>query len=143
MKKFIRGSIFLAIVSGIGFFAYKMSGKLKQLKTQYENCIFFGGKRMNFDNEEFSGGSFAVMFSGFELDLRGATLAENIVTIELYAEYSGVSIRVPEEWQVKLDGEVERGGISNTTTYNEEDTTRPVLILKHHVRYGGLEVKYK
>lgn len=142
MKRLFKSTLFLAILSGIGYLVYRGSEKIKVLKTQYETCIFFNCKSLKFDGEEIADGSYAVMFSGLEMDFTGATLVNNQATLEIFAECAGVSIRVPADWQVKLDGVAEKSGVSNTTAFNEEDVEKPVLIIKHKMKFSGLEVKY-
>lgn len=142
MKKLFKSSLFLAVLSLIGFVAYKVSTKLKGLKEEYDTCIFFNGKSLKYKDKVFEGGSFAIMFSGLEMDFTGATLAGNHATLEIYAECAGVSIKVPEEWQVHIVGHSEKSGFSSTTTeFDEEDTTKPVLHIHYTIKYSGMEIK--
>lgn len=141
MKKLVKSSIFLAILSGIGFFSFRMWGKIKELKSKYETCVFFKAKKLKFDGQEFEGGSYAVMFSGLEMDFNGATLTEDVVVLDLYGAYCGISIKVPDEWNVILDGEAIRSGVSDTTNCNEEELDKPVLKIKYNIQYTGLEVR--
>lgn len=143
MKKLIKSSLFLAVLSGIGFFAYQFSVKMKELKEKYESSIFFKGKAMSLDGQEFSGGSYAIMFSGLEMDFSGATLLDDDATLEIYGEYCGISIKVPQDWQVQVEGKAERSGFSNTTTYDENNDFKPVLRIKYTIKYAGMEVKYE
>ncbi|MBC7958796.1 MAG: hypothetical protein H7X94_02915 [Vallitaleaceae bacterium] len=141
MKKLIKSTLFLAVLSAIGYCVYKFSTKLKTLKEQYENCIFFDGKSLKFEGEEFTGGSYGVMFGGLDMDFTGAILEED-ATIDIHGEFCGVSIKVPADWQVKVEGTSERAGVSNTTAYDDEDAFTPVLYIKYHIQYAGLEIKY-
>lgn len=142
MKRLFKSSLFLALLSVIGLFAYRFSIKMRQLKDQYQNCIFFKGKCLDFDGEVFEGGSYAVMFSGLEFDLSRATLEED-TTLEICAEFSGISIKVPEDWQVVEEGESFRSGFSSKVDTYELDDTKPVLYIQYNIRYSGMEVVYE
>lgn len=139
MKRIFKSSLFLAVLSIFGFVAYRFSLKMRELKEQYQNCIFFNGKSLVYDGETFEGGSFAVMFSGLEMDLTGATLLDD-TTIEIYSEFSGVTIKVPEDWQVIEEGESYRSGFSSKVDTYELDETKPVLYIQYNIRYSGLEI---
>lgn len=142
MKKLIKSSLFLAVLSGIGFFVFKFSTKMKALKGKYDTNIFFKGKVVNLDGKEFRGGSYAVMFSGLEMDFSGATLLDDDATLEIYGECCGISIQVPQDWQVQVEGQVDRSGFSNTTSYDENNDFKPVLRIKYTLKFAGMEVKY-
>lgn len=142
MKKLIKSSLFLAVVSGIGFFAYKFSVKMKELNGKFETSIFFKGKSLKFEEEEFCGGSYALMFGGLEMDFTGATLLDDDATLEINGEYCGISIMVPRDWQIQVEGTADRSGFSNTTSYDEEDVFKPVLRIKYTIKYAGMEIKY-
>lgn len=142
MKKLIKSSFFLAALSAIGFFAYKFSVKMKEIKGKYDTSIFFNGKSLKFEGKEYRGGSYAVMFSGVEMDFTGATLLDDDATLEIYGECCGISIIVPQGWQVQVEGQTERGGFSNSTKYDDGEEFKPVLRIKYKIKYAGMEVKY-
>ncbi len=142
MKKLLKSSLFIALLSGIGFVVFKCSTKLKNLKERYDTSIFFKGKALTFKDEEFRGGSYGLMFGGLEMDFTGATLLDDDASLEIFGEFCGISIKVPAEWQVQVEGEADRGGFSNSTSYDEEDDSKPVLRIKYHIKYAGMEVKY-
>lgn len=141
MKKVFKSSFILALLSVVGFIAYRFSVKLKELKEQYKNCIFFSGKSLTFNGEAFKGGSYAVMFSGLEMDLTGAQLEEDI-TLEIYGEYSGITITVPTDWQVVEEGESYRSWFSSKVDTYELDETKPVLYIQYNIKYSGMEIKH-
>lgn len=142
MKKLFKNAVFLAILSAIGFFAYKLSTKLKNLKQNYEKTIFFNGKNMKLEGEEFRGCSYALMFSGLDIDLSGATLKDDDVTLTIYGEFSGISIRVPDDFQVQVEGEADKSGVSNTTSYDADEEFKPVLRIRYNIKYSGLRIAY-
>ncbi|PKM49777.1 MAG: hypothetical protein CVV02_14305 [Firmicutes bacterium HGW-Firmicutes-7] len=141
MKKLIKNSIFLMGLSAIGFFAYKFSIRLKEVKEKFDNCISFTSKELKFDGEEFDGNSYAVMFSGLEMDFTGAVLI-NDATLDIYGEFCGISIKVPEDWQVVEEGESYRSGVSSKVDTYEIDEAKPILYINYNIRYSGLEIKH-
>lgn len=141
MKRLIKSTMFLMILSCFGYIAYGLSKKLKEIKNQYEHSIFFNGKTLKFDGKEFEGGSYAAVCSGVEMDFTNATLLGD-VRLELYGRCSGISIMVPEDWQIKVSGEADKSGVSNRTNFDEIDETKQILYIHYDIKYSGLEIKY-
>lgn len=142
MKKIIKCSFFMAMLSGIGLVAYWLSSKFKELKDYYENTVFFNGKALKYNGEVFEGGSYAIMFGGLEVDLTGAIL-EGDTNLELYGEFCGISIKVPRNWNIRLVGCAEKAGVSNKTEFDEESENTPVFTIEYDIKYAGLEVVYE
>ncbi len=92
-------------------------------------------------SQQFRGGEVTAIMGGHEIDLRGARLAGDSAEIDLFVWWGGVDFRIPEDWQVTLNGIVVMGGIEDQTKAPPPGTARPNLILKGLVLMGGVELK--
>jgi len=86
----------------------------------------------------FRGGSAAAVLGGCEIDLRGASI-EGEATLDIFAFWGGIEIRVPEDWVVDNHAFALLAGI-------DDETQRPVeakkrLVLTGFTVMGGVEVK--
>lgn len=100
-------------------------------------AVMGGFERRN-NSRDFRGGKITTIMGGCELDLRQADIRES-ATLEVFAIWGGISLKVPETWSVRLEGMPIMGGFS--------DETRPVagatkrLIIRGSVIMGGVEIK--
>lgn len=129
----------LAAVAGGGFAAYRLKGKIDELKATYDDVVTFTGEQKNYDT--FDGASVAVMFAGCDIDLSDAVMVGDEATLKLYGEYAGISVKVPEAWNVKVQGKEDKSGVDKQVAYDGEDTESKVLIIDYHLKFSGLQVK--
>lgn len=129
----------LAALAGGGFAAYRMKGKMDDLKATYDQVIAFSGEEK--DYTEFDGSSIAVMFAGLEIDLSKAEMIGDEATLKLYGEYCGIDIKVPADWNVKVEGTDEKAGVDNGVEFDGEDTESKLLIIDYDVKYAGLQIR--
>jgi predicted membrane protein len=97
-----------------------------------------GGFERTNNSQDFRGGDLTSIMGGCELDLRRASIKSEAV-IDIFALWGGVSIKVPEDWSVSVQGFPIMGAI--------EDRTRPPaggsgkrLIVKGYAIMGGAEI---
>jgi predicted membrane protein len=87
---------------------------------------------------DFRGGEVTVMMGGADLDLRQSSInGEAVLTV--FSLFGGITIKVPIDWTVQLEGAPIMGGF-------EEKTVPPavpgkLLIIRGYVIMGGLEVR--
>lgn len=129
----------LAAVAGGGFAAYRIKGKMDELKATYDDVVTFTGEQKRYDT--FDGASIAVMFAGCDIDLSDAEMVGNEATLKLYGEYAGISVKVPEAWNVSVQGKEDKSGVDKQVAYDGEDTESKVLIIDYHLKFSGLQVK--
>jgi predicted membrane protein len=101
-------------------------------------AILSGTKTVS-SSADFKGGHALAFMGGCDVDLRKASIAQEEVVVDVFAFWGGVSLRVPEEWQVVNRVNVFLGGV--------EDKAHPApgakqrLVLTGTVIMGGVEVK--
>jgi hypothetical protein len=106
-----------------------------------EASVFGGGKRQ-INTQDFTGGHIDAVFSGYEIDLRGATMTADSAILKVSAVFSGVEIRVPETWSVVMEGHGVFGAfVDNTTQPNPQIPGLKRLFIKGAAVFGGVDVK--
>jgi predicted membrane protein len=104
-------------------------------------AIFSGGKR-KYDGQEFSGGVVEAVFGGFELDLRKAMMPGGSAALHVNVIFGGCEIKIPESWNVELQGAAMFGGFSDETRHplaGAPETKQ--FIVKGAAVFGGVVVK--
>ncbi|PKM55799.1 conserved protein of unknown function [Petrocella atlantisensis] len=135
----IIGVAGLAALAGSGYAAYKTMTKVKVLKATYDQVIAFNGSEKKY--ETFEGDSYAAVFAGVEIDLSEAEMVGDSASLRIYAEFAGVEITVPKDWNVKVDGIADKAGVSNQVDYRPDDTTSKRLTIDYNIKFAGLEIK--
>ena len=105
--------------------------------------VTFGGIRRKVQSQEFEGGSAHATFGGIEIDLREAATKKEEVIIEAYARFGGIEIRVPDSWDVTVNGSGMFGAFEDETrpTSPIQGVTRPRLLVTGEAVFGGVSVK--
>ena len=102
-------------------------------------AMFSGGER-RIDAKDFRGGAIGAMFGGFEVDLRGATMAEAQATIDISVMFGGVDIQIPESWVAEVKGTALFGGFTDDTTPPAPGQPAPHLIVTGYAMFGGVTI---
>jgi predicted membrane protein len=104
----------------------------------------FGGSEKKIRTENFRGGQITAIFGGSDLDMRYSSLAPGVNAIDMLCIFGGTSIRVPEDWEVKIEVTSIFGGFSDERMIEKRpasDKTAKILYLKGLVVFGGGEIK--
>jgi hypothetical protein len=97
-----------------------------------------GGVERRISTQDFRGGDVTAILGGCELDLREASIAGQAV-IDVFALCGGVTVRVPADWTVIMDGTPILGGFSQKTATPPDAGKR--LIIRGQTVMGGVEVR--
>lgn len=105
------------------------------------NNVFGSGEHIVLD-PEFKGGEINSVFGGTKLDLRRTNLPEGTTRLELNIVFGGVTIYVPDNWNVVVQVDFVLGGFEDKRYKIGEtvDSTRTLLICGSCV-FGGGELK--
>jgi predicted membrane protein len=87
----------------------------------------------------FRGGQLTAVMGGCELDLRHAAI-DGEATLEVFALWGGIEIRVPEDWTVVLRVTPVLGGVDDQTRPSKS-ASRHRLVLRGMVMMAGVEIK--
>jgi hypothetical protein len=106
-----------------------------------EAAVFGGGKR-NINTQDFTGGHIDAVFSGYQIDLRGANMAADSATLKIGAVFAGIEIRIPETWSVVIEGDGVFGSLTDKTVQpNPQAPDLKRLFIKGAAVFGSVEVK--
>jgi predicted membrane protein len=97
-----------------------------------------GGFSRRITTQHFRGGEVTAFMGGAELDMRAASL-EGEAVINVFAAMGGITIKVPTDWTVILEGTPVMGGFEEKTVMPKEATKR--LLIKGYAVMGGVEVR--
>lgn len=110
--------------------------------NKLDEWVVFGGIERKIQSQEFEGGHAFAAFGGVELDLRDAATKKDEIVIEASAMFGGVEIRVPDAWDVTVNGTGIFGGYSDGTSPRVAAVEkRPRLVVTGNAIFGGVEVR--
>lgn len=109
-----------------------------------DHWVMFGGIEETITSQNFTGGTATVVFGGAEIDLRKAVLAGEDVTLNLTAIFGGVDLKVPEDWQIVVDGTAILGGVEDKTGKGSPESRegKPRLRISSVAIFGGVEISH-
>ena len=97
-----------------------------------------GGIERRVFTPDFRGGEITAVMGGCDLDLRNSSIqGEAVVTV--FAFWGGVSMKVPTDWTVILNGTPIMGGFEEKTAPPPDNSKR--LIVRGYAIMGGVEVR--
>ena len=116
-----------------------------------------GGVERKVTSQDFRGGDATAILGGCDIDLRGASIAPGTVaTLDCFAFWGGIEIKVPADWTVEVSGVPILGGFADSRKEtpsiiggigNFASRSAPVspgekrLKVKGMAMMGGVEVK--
>jgi predicted membrane protein len=139
----------LLIIAGIGMLKHAFFGirKAGEDVDTLNLTMLMGGGEYKYTSKKMRGGNITAVMGGGELDFRDADIDGDTMVLNIFALMGGVDIKVPEDWDVIIDGAPILGGLSNKTVSavdNGKSTTKKLrkkLIIKGTAIMGGVEVK--
>ncbi|HAT33995.1 MAG TPA: hypothetical protein DCW29_25065 [Janthinobacterium sp.] len=97
-----------------------------------------GGYKRRVTTDDFRGGEITAMMGGCELDLRQSKIrGEAVLTV--FAVCGGITLKVPPDWTVILQGTPILGGFEEKTIAPPDASKR--LIIRGYAIMGGLEAR--
>ena len=99
----------------------------------------FSNQNIKLDDEEFKGTNLNAIFGGIKLDLRNATIKDDVV-INCSCVFGGIDILVPKDVKVVISSTSIFGGAENKTK-NIDKEKKPIIYINATCIFGGLEVK--
>jgi Cell wall-active antibiotics response 4TMS YvqF/Domain of unknown function (DUF5668) len=93
-------------------------------------------------SESFAGGEVTAVFGGVEVDLRQALPAGQPATINAFALFGGVELKVPAGWQVRRDVIGIFGGTDDSRKQKPDDPNLPTdLVVTGFALFGGIDIQ--
>jgi predicted membrane protein len=100
---------------------------------------FFGGSENQIASKQFRGGRVYAVFGSNDIDLRGATLADEGARITAINIFGGIKLLVPEDWVVNVQTRAVFGGVTSKRGVPASPVGQ--LTLSGLSLFGGVEIK--
>ena len=97
-----------------------------------------GGFERRVYTPDFRGGEITAIMGGCALDLRNSSI-EHEAVVNVFAFWGGVTMKVPPDWTVVLNGTPIMGGFEEKTARPPDNSKR--LIVRGYAIMGGVEVR--
>jgi len=97
-----------------------------------------GGFERRVYTPDFRGGEITAIMGGCALDLRNSSIEKEAV-VNVFAFWGGVTMKVPPDWTVVLNGTPIMGGFEEKTARPPDNSKR--LIVQGYAIMGGVEVR--
>ncbi|MCK4956045.1 MAG: hypothetical protein KAS49_00310 [Candidatus Cloacimonetes bacterium] len=135
MKKLLKFIFFVCI----GTITIRFIKNIIKLST-YRKVTVFGNIETPLATKELTDKSYALLFGSMNLDLRAATIAGNEMTIKIYSRFSGINIKLPQDWNISIEGREKDSGIYTKVNYDETNTTSPQLKIVYDIKFSGMKI---
>lgn len=107
-------------------------------QTEVDITSFMGAFKRRIITADFRGGEITALMGGCDLDLRQSSINGEAV-LNVFSLFGGVTIKVPIDWTVVLQGTPIMGGFEEKTV--PPATPGKVLYVRGYAIMGGLEVR--
>jgi predicted membrane protein len=128
------------LFSSFNFFSKRRVLRVSNNDDVIEDVAVFAGSERSIHSESFRGGKILAVFGGSKLNLTKVQLAPEENELEIVCVFGGVSLIVPDDWNIKVEVFNIFGGYEdkrNPSLFNKDKT----LVIKGVTVFGGGEVK--
>jgi len=109
-------------------------------EDELDISIIFNGLKRRVSSQAFRGGRISTVMGGVNLDLSGAKISGDRITIEISAVMGGVGLKVPKNWKLIIEASPVMGGIEDRTAQLHDDQTVATLLIRASTVMGGVEI---
>jgi len=139
IKKILKFAAFVGALAGVVSVIIRALKLSEKVAGSTEKAVF-GGKKIVYENEPFESETVSSIFSGISLDFKNATMLNKESTLNILGRFSGVDVKVPEHWHIKMEGTEKNAGLAKKFVDNSENEEAPVLNINYDLKYSGLSV---
>jgi predicted membrane protein len=128
------------LFSSFNFFSKRRVLRVSNTDDVIEDVAVFAGSDRSIHSDSFKGGKILAIFGGSKLNMTKVQLAPEVNELEIVCVFGGVSLIVPEDWNIKVEVLNIFGGYEdkrNPSLFNKDKT----LLIKGVTVFGGGEVK--
>jgi len=110
--------------------------------AEFNQTAIFTGFKRRITSQHFKYGKVATVFGGFNIDLTRADMDGNQAVVHIDSVFGGGEIRVPDTWNVQIEGSALAGAFVDET-YPKPVDARPLknFIVRGSVVFGGVVIK--
>jgi predicted membrane protein len=124
----------VAVLDGKGTAPEGAAGPMQTVDV----TAILGGFERRVHTQDFRGGEVTAVMGGCALDMREASMTGEAV-IHVFAFWGGVTLKVPPDWTVVLEGTPILGGFEEKTVAPPDSSKR--LVVRGYAIMGGVEVR--
>ena len=107
-----------------------------------EDTLYLGGAATNtrriVTSQAFEGGEVSVSLGKIEVDFTSAKLAEGGASLSLSSQMASITLQVPADWVVEIDGSFTMGAVKDERS--SQPTEGPTLRLNVHTTMGEVQI---
>jgi predicted membrane protein len=122
-------------------FSREYTRSKETLGGTFDKNVVFSGSEYIVLEPIFSGGELNAVFGGIELDLSKTNLPEGDTVLEINSIFGGVSIIMPDNWDVETNLTCVMGGFNDQRNSNVEYLPGKRLIITGSCIFGGVDIK--
>jgi predicted membrane protein len=131
----------VVVVFKARFFPFRHHMNKSELNSDFiDEVAIFGGNNRFITSEAFKGGKITSIFGGSKIDLSTCKLAEGVNVLEVTSIFGGTNLKVPSDWNIKMQVASIFGGFEDKRYPTVTDTSK-TLIIKGAAIFGGGEVR--
>ncbi len=104
--------------------------------------VSFGAAVKYLHADQLENAEFSVSFGAMEVYFDQAQLAANRAEVWVECSFGALKLYVPRHWRVVDELHTSLGGVDNHVRHAAPGEDAPVLILKGHVQFSGVEIWY-
>ncbi|MFC6862248.1 LiaF domain-containing protein [Halomicroarcula sp. GCM10025817] len=131
----------LVILFGVSLVLGQYRARARAASSDATNLFaFFGGAERRVTSQSFRNADLTAIFGGVELDLRDATIADPPAHVSATTIFGGAEIRVPREWNVRIDVLPLFGATEDSRPRADESHEDVDLVLTGFVAFGAVEL---
>lgn len=120
----------------------KINKKISELNKEKNNSdnyfAAFSGQDIDLSNKPFGGCDVTACFGGIKIDMREAKIEDEAI-INASSIFGGITILVPEEYNVEIKSTSIFGGVTNKK--KNKDTNKKTIYINALSMFGGVDIK--
>jgi len=128
-----------------GHWVIGSNARSRTVNNRVEECVIFSGVKRKIETLNFEGGELTAVFGSIELDLRRASIStpDRYATLEANSAFGSIELRIPETWQVQLQGNAVFGAYEDKTIPPRPDPGSPIptLVISGGTAFGAVVIK--
>lgn len=134
--------VIILIGAGIIINHYQRDKSKVFTRDNIDLMAILGEAQNTIKSSSFKGGDLTAVLGGVELDLRDSQTGPEPAIINVTVLLGGAEIRVPDDWDLKINVVPVLGGVDDNRTRmsNSSPKEKPDLIINGMVALGGLDI---
>ncbi len=132
-------SVFAIAVAFIGV-ALKIMNFLRMFKKNTDRFILLSDTDVDYSDEVFEDNCIAVVSAKAKIDLSNALPSNNPMNLCLKCKYSNSEVIVPDDWNVKVQGNTVKSNIINEVVFDKDNFEAPLLFINYVSESSNLRI---